>query len=95
MKNVESITKENNNPFNGVLKNWNNLDDSYKAIFIKIWKVISYKWQWQILLNLPFLIWWLLDYSVPAVHEFDINLVNSLNLPDWLTSFMGLNRPTN
>ena len=92
MKNAESIAKTNNNFFNLVVKNWDNLDDTSKSVLIKIWKVLTYKWQLQILFNLPFLLLWILDYSLPAVHEFDINLINSLNLPEWLISFMGLNR---
>ena len=49
---------------NIILKNWDNLDDSLKNTLIKIWKVLTYKWQLQILFNLPFLIWWVLDSKV-------------------------------
>ena len=55
----------------------------------KIWKVLTYKWQLQILFNLPFLIWWLLDVYLVKVHEFDLKLLSYLNLPDWALSLIG------
>ena len=69
--------------------NWDNLDESLKLVLIKIWKVLTYKWQLQILLNLPFLVWWLLDKSIVKVHEFDLRLLSYLNLPDWALSLIG------
>ena len=45
--------------------------------------------QLQILFNLPFLLWWVLDKSFPKVHEFDSTILNYLNLPDWALSFIG------
>ena len=92
MNTSDSLKTESKNLFNLISKNWEELDVSLKTKIIKIWKVLTYKWQLQILFNLPFLLLWILDYSLPAVHEFDINLINSLNLPEWLISFMGLNR---
>ena len=76
---------------NIIIKNWENLEDSQKTVLIKVWKVLTYKWQLQILLNLPFLVWWVLDISIVKVHEFDLRLINYLNLPDWATSMMGFN----
>ncbi len=76
---------------NIIIKNWENLDESQKNILIKAWKVLTYKWQLQILFNLPFLLWWGLDKSIIQIHEFDIKLLNYLNLPDWATSMMGFN----
>ena len=54
----ESLNKESKNLLDLILKNWEELDDSLKTKLIKIWKVLTYKWQLQILFNLPFLIWW-------------------------------------
>ena len=65
------------------------LEESQKLILTKIWKVLTYKWQLQILFNLPFLVWWIMDISIVKVHEFDLKLLSYLNLPDWLLSLMG------
>ena len=88
MNTPESITSKDKNI---IIKNWENLDETQKQILLKIWKVLTYKWQLQILFNLPFLIWWILDVSLVQVHEFDTNLINYLNLPSWATSMMGFN----
>ena len=72
-----------------VTTNWESLDEAQKSILIKIWKVLTYKWQLQILFNLPFLVWWVMDLSIVKVHEFDLRLISYLNPPDWLLSLMG------
>ena len=76
---------------NIIIKNWENLDETQKQTLLKIWKVLTYKWQLQILFNLPFLIWWILDVTFIKVHEFDMKLISYLNLPEWATSMMGFN----
>jgi len=88
MNTPESLTSKNKNI---LLKNWENLDEAQKQPLLKIWKVLTYKWQLQILFNLPFLLWWALDVAFIEVHAFDIKLINYLNLPTWLTSMMGFN----
>ena len=89
MNTPESLNTESKNLFNLILKNWEELDDSLKTKLIKIWSVLTYKWQLQILFNLPFLLWWVLDKSFPKIHEFDMRILNYLNLPDWALSFIG------
>ena len=89
MNTPESLNKESQNLLTLISKNWEELDDSQKLILTKIWKVLTYKWQLQILFNLPFLLWWVLDKSFPKVHEFDATILNYLNLPDWALSFIG------
>ena len=89
MNTPDSINTESKNLLNLILKNWEELDDSLKNKLIQIWSVLTYKWQLQILLNLPFLLWWVLDKSFPKVHEFDTKILNYLNLPDWVLSFIG------
>ena len=84
-----------NNNKNIILKNWDNLDDPLKNTLIKIWKVLTYKWQLQILFNLPFLLWWLLDSQLEEVHKFDLQLISYLNLPDWALSMVGLGQIIN
>ena len=83
-------SKKSKNLFYQINKNWEELDENQKATLNKIWKVITYKWQLQILFNLPFLIWWALDMTITQVHQFDLNLINYLNLPSWALSMMGL-----
>ena len=89
MNSPESLNNKPKNIFELITTNWENLDDSQKSILNKIWKVITYKWQLQILFNLPFLIWWLMDVSIIKVHEFDLKLLTYLNLPDWALSLIG------
>ena len=92
MNTPDSLNTESKNLLNLILKNWEGLDDSLKTKLIKIWRVLTYKWQLQILFNLPFLLWWVIDKSFPKVHEFDLKILNSLNLPDWVLSFIGFSQ---
>ena len=85
----ESLNGRPKNFVNLIISNWGKLDESQKLVLIKIWKVLTYKWQLQILFNLPFLVWWLMDISIVKVHEFNLKLLSYLNLPDWLMSLMG------
>ena len=89
MNTPDSLNTESNNLLNLILKNWEELDDSLKTKLIKIWSVLTYKWQLQILFNLPFLLWWVLDKFFLKVHEFDVTILSYLNLPDWALSFIG------
>ena len=89
MNSPESLNTKSKNLFELIITNWESLDESQKSILTKIWKVLTYKWQLQILFNLPFLIWWLMDVSIIKVHEFDLKLLSYLNLPDWALSLIG------
>ena len=89
MDTPDSINTQSKNLLNLISKNWEQLDESLKSKLKKIWSVLTYKWQLQILFNLPFLLWWVLDNSFPKVHEFDTSILNYLNLPDWALSFIG------
>ena len=89
MNTPESLNSQTKNFLNLIILNWENLDESQKLVLIKIWKILTYKWQLQILFNLPFLVWWLLDISIVKVHEFDLRLLSYLNLPEWLLSLIG------
>ena len=88
-------SKNSKNLLYKINKNWEELDENQKTILNKIWKVITYKWQLQILFNLPFLIWWALDITLIQVHQFDLKLINYLNLPNWALSMMGLGQSFN
>lgn len=89
MNSPESLNNKHKNLLDLITTNWEGLDESQKLILTKIWKVLTYKWQLQILFNLPFLIWWLMDVSIIKVHEFDLKLLTHLNLPDWALSLIG------
>ena len=78
------------NKVNTNLQNfWSNLTDNQKSIFKKIWSVLTYKWQWQIILNAPFLVIWVLDQTIPAVHSFDMQLISSLPIPTIIKTYLG------
>ena len=68
---------------------WSNLSDSQKAVLKKIWMILTYKWQWQIILNAPFLVIWILDQTIPAVHSFDMQLISSLPIPMTIKTLLG------
>ena len=88
MNTPHSIKTNPKHLLNLISKNWEELDESLKIKLKKIWSVLTYKWQLQILFNLPFLLWWALDKFFPKVHEFDAAILNYLNLPDWALSFI-------
>ena len=89
MNTPESLNNKSKSFLNVIITNWENLEESQKKVLIKIWKVLTYKWQLQILFNLPFLVWWIMDVSIVKVHEFDLKLLSYLNLPDWALSLIG------
>jgi len=89
MNSPESLNTKPKNLLNLITKNWESLEESQKLVLTKIWKILTYKWQLQILFNLPFLVWWLMDVSIAKVHEFDLRLLSYLNLPDWALSLIG------
>ena len=89
MNTPDSLDTESKNLLNLISNNWEELDDSLKTKLIRIWSVLTYKWQLQILFNLPFLIYWILDKNVESIHNFNRNVINQLNLPDWIISFIG------
>ena len=89
MNSPESLNNKHKNLLDLITTNWESLDNSQKLVLTKIWKVLTYKWQLQILFNLPFLIWWLMDVSIIKVHEFDLKLLTYLNFPDWALSLIG------
>ena len=89
MNSPESLNNKHKNLLDLITTNWESLDESQKLVLTKIWKVLTYKWQLQILFNLPFLIWWLMDVSIIKVHEFDLKLLTYINLPEWALSLIG------
>ncbi len=92
MNTPESLNTEPKNFFNLITQYWENLDDSKKLLLTKIWKVLTYKWQLQIIFNLPFLLWLGLDKSITKVHDFDLALLSYLHLPQWVISFIGFGK---
>ena len=68
---------------------WSNLSENKRSILKKIWSILTYKWQWQIILNAPFLLIWVLDQTIPAVHSFDMKLISSLPIPMIIKTYLG------
>ena len=68
---------------------WSNLSENKKSILKKIWSILTYKWQWQIILNAPFLFIWILDQTVPAIHSFDMQFISSLPIPMIIKTYFG------
>ena len=68
---------------------WLNLNEKQKSIIKKLWSILTYKWQWQIVLNAPFLLIWILDQTIPAVHSFDMQIISSLPLPMFVKTYLG------
>ena len=78
------------NNVNSNLQNfWSNLSEKQQSILKKSWSILTYKWQWQIILNAPFLVFWILDQTIPAVHSFDIQLISSLPIPTIIKTYLG------
>ncbi|WP_269611998.1 hypothetical protein [Prochlorococcus marinus] len=78
------------NKFNTTLQSfWGNLNENQQSILKKIWSILTYKWQWQIILNAPFLVFWILDQTIPAVHSFDMKLISSLPIPMIIKTYFG------
>ncbi len=73
---------------------WGNLNDRQKTFLKKGWGVITYKWRWQIAMNIPYLAIFILDRTIPAVHQFDMAVLNAvvsrLPIPELISSRMGL-----
>ena len=68
---------------------WANLSKKQQSIIKKIWSILTYKWQWQIILNAPFLVIWIIDQTIPAVHAFDMHLISSLPIPIKIKTLFG------
>ncbi len=68
---------------------WSNLSENQQSILKKIWSILTYKWQWQIVLNAPFFVLWVLDQTIPAVHSFDMQLISSLPIPTIIKTYLG------
>ena len=73
---------------------WETLTDRQRGYVKKIWAVLTYKWRWQIAMNVPYLALFLLDRTVPAVHQFDMallaNITSKLPIPAFISSWIGL-----
>jgi len=68
---------------------WSNLSENKQSFLKKIWSILTYKWQWQIILNAPFLVIWVFDQTIPAVHSFNMQLISSLPIPMIIKTYLG------
>ena len=73
---------------------WDKLGDRQKKYAKKIWSIISYKWRWQIAMNIPYLMIFILDKTVPQVHEFDMAVLATITsrfpIPTFVSAWFGL-----
>ena len=73
---------------------WEGLTDRQKKYAEKAWGVMTYKWRWQISMNVSYLAVFLLDRTVPSVHQFDMALLatiaSKLPIPVFMSSWVGL-----
>ncbi len=73
---------------------WEGLGDRQKIYLKKIWGVLTYKWRWQIAMNVPYLAIFALDRTIPSVHQFNVDLLSSvaarLPIPEFMASAIGL-----
>ncbi len=78
---------------NFAFKRWETLTDQQKSFLKKGWNIITYKWRWQIALNIPYLAIFVLDRTVPSVHEFNMKLVSwglsYLPIPEFISKMIG------
>ncbi len=76
------------------ISNWGKLSDRQRTFAKKAWGVMTYKWRWQIAMNVPYLAIFLLDRTIPAVHKFDMALLASITsklpIPAFMSSWLGL-----
>ena len=68
---------------------WSNLSEGQQSLLKKIWLILTYKWQWQIILNAPFFLIWILDQTIPAIHSFDMQIISLLPIPIYLKRLFG------
>ena len=77
-----------------ILSKWEVLPEKQQKYAKKAWGLITYKWRWQIAMNIPYLAIFALDRSIPAVHQFDMNLLSTITskipLPEFISSWIGL-----
>ena len=75
-------------------RRWSALSDSQQNLAKKAWGVITYKWRWQIAMNIPYLAVFTLDRTIPAVHQFDMALLatitSKLPIPAFISSWLGI-----
>ncbi len=73
---------------------WTRLEPHHQEQAKKIWGVITYKWRWQLAMNIPYLAIFALDRTIPSVHRFDMAILASvtsrLPLPQFISSWLGL-----
>ncbi|KGG14164.1 MULTISPECIES: hypothetical protein [Prochlorococcus] len=74
--------------------NWERLTDRQKTYAKKAWGIITYKWRWQLAMNVPYLAIFVLDRTIPAVHQFDMALLatvtSKIPIPAFISSLIGL-----
>ena len=60
-----------------------------KSILFKIWKVVTWRWRLQLVINAPFEVLWFADKTNPAVHAFDMSILAAMHA-EWMAPMMGI-----
>ncbi len=73
---------------------WGRLTDRQRGYAKRLWGILTYKWRWQIAMNIPYLLIFCLDRTVPAVHQFDMRILtwitSKIPLPEFFSVFTGI-----
>ena len=73
---------------------WDKFSEKQRKYAKKLWSIISYKWRWQIAMNIPYLMIFILDKTVPQVHEFDMAVLATITsrfpVPNFVSAWFGL-----
>ena len=73
---------------------WYKFGEKQRKYAKKLWSIISYKWRWQIAMNIPYLMIFILDKTVPQIHEFDMALLATITsrfpIPTFVSAWFGL-----
>ena len=55
----------------------------------KAWKIITWRWRFELAINAPFGLLWVADKTNPAVYAPDISVLAALHA-EWLAPMMGI-----
>ena len=60
-----------------------------KPLLQKIWKIVTWRWKLQLVINAPFGVLWVVDKTNPAVHAFDMSMLAAIHA-EWMAPMMGI-----
>ena len=60
-----------------------------KPLLQKIWKIVTWRWKLQLVINAPFEVLWVADKTNPAVHAFEMSMLAAIHAK-WMAPIMGI-----